>query len=222
MFHTPPLLRAGFAAVLAVFVAVALLAAGALRRAEDSGRLLVYTEQVLTQLEAILARSVDAETGIRGFLLTGDAQFLQPFDDAERALPRQLNELAALTADNQRQQQRLELLRTRVASHIHYLRLLRLDYGNNRPLRLGRALEQRAMMQAVRETLGAMQRDELALRDTRLREDVRAVRLIRMLGTTVVALMGALLVWVYVLLERDERRRAANATALREANDALS
>ncbi len=221
MFHTPPLLRAGFAAVLAVFVVVAVLAGSALRRAEDSGRLLVYTEQVLTQLEAILARSVDAETGIRGFLLTGDAQFLQPFDDAERALPRQLNELAALTADNQRQQQRLELLRTRVASHIHYLRLLRLDYGNNRPLRLGRALEQRAMMQAVRETLGAMQRDELALRDTRLREDVRAVQLIRMLGTTVVALMGALLVWVYVLLERDERRRAANATALREANDAL-
>jgi signal transduction histidine kinase/ActR/RegA family two-component response regulator len=33
--------------------------------------------------------------------------------------------------------------------------------------------------------------------------------------------MGALLVWVYVLLERDERRRAANAAALRDMNDAL-
>ncbi len=116
MFQTPPLLRAGFAAVLAVFVVVALLAAAALRRAEDSGRLLLHTEQVLTQIEAILARCVEAETGTRGFILTGDEQFLEPLKAADRTLRQHLNELAALTVDNPRQQQRVELLRTRVAA----------------------------------------------------------------------------------------------------------
>jgi signal transduction histidine kinase/CheY-like chemotaxis protein len=221
MLHTPPLLRAGFAAVLAVFVIVALLGAAALRRAEDSGRLLIHTEQVLTQLEAILARSVEAETGTRGFILTGDPEFLEPIKDAERALHTHLNSVAKLTGDNPRQQQRVELLRTRVASHIHNLRLLETDHVKGRQLRLGRALEQRNMMNGVRETLDEMQREEMALRDTRLRDDARAVQRTRMLGTAVVAFMGALLVWVYVLLERDERRRAANAAALREVNDAL-
>jgi signal transduction histidine kinase/CheY-like chemotaxis protein len=221
MFQTPPLLRAGFGAVLAVFVVVALLAATALWRAEDSGRLLLHTEQVLTQIEAILARCVEAETGTRGFILTGDEQFLEPLKAAHDTLRRHLNDLAALTVDAPRQQQRVELLRTQVGSHIHNLRLLEADYRKGRQLRPARAIEQHEVMRGVRNTLNEMRRDEMALRDTRLRDDVAAVRRTRMLGTAVVGLMGALLVWVYVLLERDERRRAANAAALREVNDAL-
>ena len=221
MFQTPPLLRAGFAAVLAVFVAVALLAAAALRRAEDSGRLLLHTEQVLTQLEAILARCVEAETGTRGFILTGDAQFLEPLAAADRTLRKHLNQLAELTVDNPRQQQRVELLRTRVASHIHNLGLLEADYHKRRPFRPARAIEQRNVMGLVRETLNEMKRDEMLLRDTRLRADATAVPSMRVCCTAVVGLMGALLVWVYALLERDERRRAANAAALRDVNDAL-
>ena len=221
MLQTPPLLRAGFAAVLAVFVTVTLLAFAALQRAETSNLLLVHTEQVLARIEAVLARSVEAETGTRGFLLTGDRHFLEPFDEAERALPGQLDDLATLTADNSRQQQRVELLRSRVASHIHLLRLLLIDREHDWPLRPQKALEQRAMMTAVRATLHVMQEEELELRNTRIREDARALQRTRVLGGVVVALMAVLLVWVYVLLERDERRRAANAAALHEANDAL-
>jgi signal transduction histidine kinase/CheY-like chemotaxis protein len=221
MLQTPPLLRAGFLAVLVVFVTVTVLAFGALRRAESSNQSLVRTEQLLTRIEAVLTRSVDAETGIRGFLLTGDPRFLQPFDEAERVLTPQLNQLATLMADNPRQQQRLELLRTRVGSHINLLLQLRLDYEHHRPPRRDKAVEQREMMNSVRATLHEMQQDELALRDTRLREDAAALRRTRALGGAVVGLMAALLVWVYVLLERDERRRAANAAALQQANDAL-
>ncbi len=221
MLQSPPLLRAGFVAVLAVFITVTLLAFGALQRAETSNESLVRTEQVLVNIEAVVARSVEAETGTRGFLLTGDTQFLAPFDEAERALPRQLDFLAALTADNPNQQQRLELLRTQVASQIQLLRQQRMDYEHDRPLRPQRAIEERIMMDRVRSTLSDMRREELRLRDTRLAEDARAMRRTRGLGIAVVALMGALLVWVYVLLERDERRRAASAKALRQANDSL-
>jgi signal transduction histidine kinase/ActR/RegA family two-component response regulator len=221
MLRTPPLLRLGFAAVLAVFITVALLAAAALGRTEDSSRLVLHTQQVLAQIESVLTRSVDAETGIRGFLLTGDTRFLEPFDQAEQSLRRELNELARLTDDNPRQQQRVELLRTQVAGHMALLGKLRVDYEHGRQLRPARALEQRGVMNAVRQTLREMQLGESALRDTRLSEDARAIRRTRAMGTAVLALMGALLVWVYVLLERDERRRAASDAALRQANDQL-
>ena len=221
MLQKPPLFRAGYAVVLCVFVAVTLLAFGALERAERSGQWLNQTEQVLARIEGVLARSVDAETGTRGFLLTGDRDFLAPFYDAERTLTPDLDGLASLTRDNPRQQQNLEQLRTQVGSHIHLLRLLRLDYEHDRPIRPDKALEQQKMMNTVRTTLRHMQQEELGLRDVRQREDARAMQRTRVLGVTVVALMGTLLAWIYVLLERDERRRRANAVALREANDAL-
>src|SRR5215213_6500733 len=221
MFQRPPLFRAGFAVVLAVFVTVTLLAFSALERAEQSGQWLNNTEQVLARIQRVLARSVDAETGTRGFLLTGDRQFLAPFDDAERGLGPDLDRLASLTGGNPRQQQNVELLRTRVASHMHLLRLLRMDYEHDRPIRPGKALEQRVMMNTVRASLRQMEQEEVGLRHVRLREDARAMQRTRALGVTVIGLMSTLLVWIYVLLERDERRRRANAVALREAHDAL-
>src|SRR3954452_9899453 len=143
MLQTPPLLRLGFSAVLAVIITVGMLAAAALGRAEDSSQLVLNTEQVLAQIEAVLTRSVDAETGTRGVLLTGDAQLLEPFNQAERELKPELDELARLTADNPRQQQRLELLRTQVGSHIQNLRLQQGDYEHGRVMRPRLAVEQR-------------------------------------------------------------------------------
>jgi signal transduction histidine kinase/ActR/RegA family two-component response regulator len=218
---TTRLLRAGFAAVIVVFVAVMLLAVRALNRAEDSNLRLVHAEKVLAHIQSVLTRCVDAETGIRGFLLTNDERFLRPFDEAKGALPTELDTLAALTADNRKQQGEVEQLRKQVDNHIDLLRRLRLERKRTRPLRPRAAIEQQDVMDRVRATLHRMETEELRLVQERMGEDARAMRRARALGTLVFASIGGLLIWVYVLLDRDERRRAAGAVALREANDTL-
>ena len=60
MAPTTRLLRAGFAAVIVVFVGVMLLTARALTRAEESNLRLVHAEQVLARVQGVLARCVDA------------------------------------------------------------------------------------------------------------------------------------------------------------------
>ena len=50
----------------------------------------------------------DAESGERGFLLTGDESYLAPYNSAIAALPRGLKELKDLTSDNPRQQARCD------------------------------------------------------------------------------------------------------------------
>jgi signal transduction histidine kinase/ActR/RegA family two-component response regulator len=221
MAPTTRLLRAGFAVVIVVFVGVMLLTARALTRAEESNLRLVHAEQVLARVQGVLARCVDTETGLRGFLLTNDQRFLRPFDEAARTLPEELNKIAELTSDNPRQQAEVELLRTQVGSHIELLRRLLSERKRNRPLRPRAAIEQQVVMDRVRATLKRMETEELRLVQERVGDDARAMRRARALGTLVFASMGGLLVWVYVLLDRDERRRAASAEVLRDANDTL-
>src|SRR5256885_3987936 len=50
-------------------------------------------------LSAVRGALVDAETGQRGFLLTGDPRYLEPWHSAEMSLPARFADLRRLTAD---------------------------------------------------------------------------------------------------------------------------
>ena len=53
----------------------------------------------------------EAETSQRGYLITGDPSYLDPFTTARRELPAAEAELRPLTGDNAEQQDRLDQLR---------------------------------------------------------------------------------------------------------------
>jgi methyl-accepting chemotaxis protein len=80
----------------------------------ESRMLQQHTYQVLQQAEVISKLLVDAETGQRGFLLTGAERYLQPYTTATAALGPSITRLADLTADNPRQQARLPTLKEMV------------------------------------------------------------------------------------------------------------
>ncbi len=110
-----PLITAGFA--LALFL---LLAAGVgVRQAQIHGaEMVAETERtllLLEQTEVVLARVVDAESGQRGYLLTGADRYLKPYEEAVAALPAdvaKLGELCAHNPDEQRRVARLDVLTT--------------------------------------------------------------------------------------------------------------
>jgi methyl-accepting chemotaxis protein len=70
-----------------------------------------HTYKVLEDLEALVSFLKDAETGQRGYLLTGDDNFLKPFRDALPEIDQKYREVRELTSDNPRQQDRLKELR---------------------------------------------------------------------------------------------------------------
>ncbi|MDP9291486.1 MAG: CHASE3 domain-containing protein, partial [Verrucomicrobiota bacterium] len=80
--------------------------------------------EVQTQIRKVLANAVDSETGVRGYLLTGRDDFLEPYRDGSQALPENIRVLANLLDDDPlqtRPMQRLTELLTQ--------RLLILDRG---------------------------------------------------------------------------------------------
>jgi signal transduction histidine kinase/DNA-binding response OmpR family regulator/CHASE3 domain sensor protein len=63
-----------------------------------------HTNTVILNLERTLSFLKDAETGQRGYLLTGDEDFLGPYRGAYDSVQTSLQALKKLTADNQEQQ----------------------------------------------------------------------------------------------------------------------
>src|SRR5438874_9845905 len=72
----------GFGLVFVVLVSSAAISSRNLSRLHANEEAIAHTHQVLAELEAVLSTMKDAETGQRGFLLTGDAAYLKPYEDA--------------------------------------------------------------------------------------------------------------------------------------------
>ncbi|WP_348266579.1 CHASE3 domain-containing protein [Edaphobacter paludis] len=63
-----------------------------------------HTWQAIDQVERIMSSAKDAETGNRGYLITGDQKYLAPYLSARQELPAELKHFQELTADNPSQQ----------------------------------------------------------------------------------------------------------------------
>jgi signal transduction histidine kinase/CHASE3 domain sensor protein len=117
--------------VLALVPAVLVLLVGAL--AHDQARNVVSdvqevgrSHEVIEGSEALLTRAVDAETGQRAFLLTGNEAFLEPYVGARADIDRSLDSLRGLARGEPAQQARLAAIASVVP-----LRFALLDSGIN-------------------------------------------------------------------------------------------
>src|SRR5213594_2254272 len=75
-------LIAGVAIVFAVLLVNALVSYRATRRLIDQDRLDSHTHYVLSELEATISTMKDAEAGERGYIITGEARYLETYQAA--------------------------------------------------------------------------------------------------------------------------------------------
>jgi methyl-accepting chemotaxis protein len=66
-----------------------------------------HTHEVLAAAGQILLLLEDAETGQRGFLVTGEQRYLEPYNNAVTGLTTAISNIRELTSDNPRQQRRI-------------------------------------------------------------------------------------------------------------------
>jgi CHASE3 domain sensor protein len=76
----------------------------------ETSRLVNHTQDVRHSVLGCLSGLKDAETGQRGFLLTGDDRFLEPYNAGLAEVSKHLAEARRLTSDTPEQQQRLDAL----------------------------------------------------------------------------------------------------------------
>jgi PAS domain S-box-containing protein len=153
-----------------------------------------HTHEVLDATGDALRTLVDAETGQRGFLITGNEAFLQPYDDALTRLDGQLGRLKQLTGDNETQQDRVRKLQELAAVRLVLLRegidLRRKDERQAKELVASQ--KGKAQMDAARDVVTEMEQAEHELLRERERRSATsyAVAVTSGLLTAVLGLAG--------------------------------
>src|SRR3954447_10183974 len=87
----------------------ALIAFNVRNQAATSDRL-THSQQEIEQVEQILSLMVDCETGSRGFVITGDEKFLEPYVRAVKNIPARLEQIEKLSKDDSLQQKYAQAL----------------------------------------------------------------------------------------------------------------
>jgi len=176
----PPLPTGTFVAFVIAVVAVVLVAFlsySALRGSSDSARRVTHTLEVLEQLQALLSTLQDAETGQRGFVLTGEESYLEPYNSAKTALPGEFKSAHALIVSNLEQQRRLDSLERTAAEKMEELEetvTKRREGDAAGALAIVRSDRGRKAMEHIRAIIADMQRDERAVLNGRQAEWLRA------------------------------------------------
>ena len=79
-----------------------------LNRLKELNKWVIHTYQVIETANGILAAAVDMETGMRGFLLAGRDEFLDPYNAGQETFYRLLSDLSVTVNDNPAQVRLLE------------------------------------------------------------------------------------------------------------------
>jgi methyl-accepting chemotaxis protein len=159
-------LGAGFAIASLVLVVVALFGYQNAERLTEDSRWVVHTLEVRTELADFLTAAADAETSVRGYVITNEDASLEPYRSALSKIRDDVADVQRLTSDNPAQQRRAAALRAVVDTKLAHLASIveareKSGFGSAQTLMLAGA-GQRAMAE-IRRLAREMDHDEAAL-----------------------------------------------------------
>ncbi len=202
---------AGLATVLAFFLITGAMAWSNVSALRANNQRVIQTHTVLVSADELLSAVQDAETGQRGYLLTGDDRYLEPYDRATAVINSRLDGLARLTRDNPRQEASVAMLRRHVArktSELEETIGLRRTEGLQAALAVVATDRGKTEMDGVREQVAAIRAEGLRQRQQWLAEMETAYRTALISGLLSALLGAALTIAVFLLIRRSARARA--------------
>jgi PAS domain S-box-containing protein len=204
----------GLGAVLAVLILSAMASYWNTRQLHKDAGWVAHTHEVLDALQELQTAVTDAETGQRGYLLTADDHYLEPYDHAIVIVSEKIDHLRELTGDNPHQQSHFPQLRQLTAAKLAELRrAIDLKKAGNAAgaLSVVKSDEGRRLMAEIRTLLAEMMQEERDLLVVRKPANEQSYIIAGVTGP-VAALLGTASLGAYFLLLRRylrERERAA-------------
>ncbi len=204
----------GVIAVLLFFLLSGAVSFSNVQVLKTDSQKIVQSHEVIAALDILLSTMQDAETGQRGFLLTGNEKYLQPYNDAVSKVNSELSTIATLTQDNNNQQTNLGQLKPHVEAKLAELKqTIDLRRGENATAAQAEVNTDRGKveMDAIRAQLDVMGQEEARLRVARLAEMQAASRTAIASGVLVALLGMALTLMMGVLIHRAASARQRQA-----------
>ena len=179
----------------------------------ETAWLVAHTREVLTEIESTLGLLKDAQTGMRGFVITGQESFLDPYRDALSAMGGQLQRIQKLTTDNPNQQRQLAELERLVASNLEF-RAGVIRVAREQGLEAGQQLiatgKGKQGMDAIRKVIYGMEGEQERLLRQRQQSSESNNRRALYAQAALATLVAAVLLVAYLLVRQHlaDRQRA--------------
>lgn len=213
-----------FALVIGAFAGTAYLQYRAIENILQDQRNRVTQRLITIELQKLLTLAIDAETGQRGFIITGRDEYLEPYRHALQAIPASIDVLEKFLPNDSAQLNRLKEI-----EHLQQAKLEELETSirvrKEQGLAEARALVMtnrgKAFMDEIRQRLAAVQHVEDAKLKQRIAQFERsAEKAFAALGVATLINISLLLL-LYLLIRTDARRREATTRERANADTLL-
>lgn len=129
----------------------------------DSAKKVTHSNEVANQVDEILITMVDAETGQRGFLLTNDEVFLEPYNRSANVINNKLQNINELVNDNPEQLNNAMVLQKMITNRFSMLAKLINGKRANEPLSQDGLKNGKLFMDSIRAIVSTMKTTEKSL-----------------------------------------------------------
>jgi CheY-like chemotaxis protein len=213
-----------FAIALVIFISIGWLVYQNMTAEKESDYWVSHSHDVIHGLDALLSRLIDAETGQRGFIITGDNAYLEPYNNALANIQKQQKLLRDLTKDNPLQQKRLDSLDLLIDKKLVELKTT-IDTRKSRGFQITALIVEghlgKPLMDEIRKVLSETQDNEQQLLQQRTHtqegQSAKTTKIIAAGGTVCLLL----LITVYFLLNREVAQRTRAEMDLTTQNEEL-
>jgi len=193
----------GFGLIAAILLVIGTASYRSISKLFDTADWVTHTHKVLENLGGVVQNMVNAETGQRGFVITNDQKYLEPWQYGIVLAVQDLQEVRTLTADNPIEQRRLDVLEPMVA---HELQIMKeaIESQEAKGVEAGqdwiKTGQGKAGMDAIRVKVAEMEDEEHGLLTSRAEEAQSTVTTTRriILGCTLGAFAAACIAGFFI------------------------
>jgi PAS domain S-box-containing protein len=173
-----------------------------------------HTHRVIDGLEDIVSTMKDAETGQRGYIITGEPSYLEPYHAAVSGIAGKLYDVKSLMFHDTVHMSRFtgleDLIDAKLKELDHTIALRRKDFDAAR--QVVQSGEGKATMDAIRTLASEIEQDERELLQAREQQSSRSYR-VAMTTNLITAFLGLGLVVAFILVLRQNLMERANAAS---------
>ena len=151
---------------LIALVSIGVASYVSVKRFLETAHLVDHTYEVIEQIDRLLFELVNIETGQRGYTISGDETFLEPYHAGVAKVPNVMAAIRKLTADNKAQQELLNRLEQVVAKRLAFAKEntdLEKNKDHESAVKRTASGEGKELMDDIREITGTMRNTETDL-----------------------------------------------------------
>jgi len=171
-------IAAGYALALLMLLTIGMISYRNTGELVNTNQLEKHTYQVLEKTELLISLLKDAESGQRGYIITGNESYLEPYNLALDNIDKVFLDLEKLVIDNPAQQNRLNLLRPLIDNRMSIIKelvLIRKDKGLEATVPLVLQGKGKETMDSIRKLIADIKSEETSLLVQRTKEAELAI-----------------------------------------------